>query len=233
MQRYPKTLIDEARKLRSEGKTYGEIRSSLKQQIPKSTLSFWCKNVILPINYLEKIADLNINNLNRGRVIALQVNRGRREKYLRNIDSKNLPIAKKIHGKDNAKIALAMLCLGEAAKYNPKGGAAFYFGNSNPTIILTYLALLRQSCDFNSEKLRCTIQCRADQDTRELEAYWIALTKIPKHLFYKTRIDSRTIGKPTRKLDYKGVLRIDYLDNNVRLELESLSRMIYNQLLIR
>jgi hypothetical protein len=56
------------------------------------------------------------------------------------------------------------------------------------------------------------------------------VTKVPKKLFYKTQIDPRTIGKPTRKIGYKGVLRVDYFDTKVQLDLESLADLVYNQL---
>jgi hypothetical protein len=53
---------------------------------------------------------------------------------------------------------------------------------------------------------------------------------VPFGQFYKTRIDARSIGKPTKKVGYKGVLKVDYMDTKVQLELESLASMIYNQL---
>ncbi len=84
--------------------------------------------------------------------------------------------------------------------------------------------------------------CRDGQNTQELESFWQNATKIPKNKFYKTRIDARTKGKPTtagepttagrpaKKPNYKGVLRIDYFDSQVRTELESLARLVYEQL---
>jgi hypothetical protein len=62
-----------------------------------------------------------------------------------------------------------------------------------------------------------------------LEKFWQKITGIPKNLFYKTRIDPRTIGKPTLKIDYKGVLRVDYLDSMPHHDLESLADLVYNQ----
>ncbi|MBI4079144.1 MAG: hypothetical protein HY429_02505 [Candidatus Levybacteria bacterium] len=80
------------------------------------------------------------------------------------------------------------------------------------------------------EKIRCTVQCRADQDIIVLEKFWLDVTKIPRRLFYKAQIDPRTRGKPTKKKDYKGVLRIDYFDTKVQLELESLAQLVYNEM---
>ena len=50
-----------------------------------------------------------------------------------------------------------------------------------------------------------------------------------KRLFYKAIIDPRTIRKPTKKVDCKGVLKVDHLETKVQLELESLSELIYNR----
>ena len=72
--------------------------------------------------------------------------------------------------------------------------------------------------------------CRADQNIEELEKYWQGKTGIPKKQFYKARFDIRSVGKPTKKEGYKGVLKVDYINTKIQLELESLANLIYNQL---
>lgn len=74
--------------------------------------------------------------------------------------------------------------------------------------------------------------CRADQNIQDLESYWQVVTGIPREYFYKAQIDSRTIGKPTKKSGYKGVLRIDYFDTKMQLDLESLADLVYNEILL-
>ncbi len=226
--RHDKEVIKKARLLRSEGKTYTEIIQVLQIRIPKSTLSYWFTNTILPPHYVKRIQKLNLTNLHKGRSIALEINKIKREEYLKKVELNNIPIASKIKKPENAKIALAMLYLGEGL--HSLKSRSFYFGNSNPMVILVFLELLRSIIPFQLEKVRCTVQCRADQDGEELIQYWSTITKIPKRLFYKTRIDPRTIGRPTLNQTYKGVLRIDYFDTRIRHELESLSFLIYNQL---
>lgn len=228
MPRHPKDLIDKIRKLRSVGKTYGEIRQIVKLAIPKSTLSDMCKKVKLPEEYEKRIAQLNLQNLSKAQRVARGMNKIKREEFFKKLEKLNIPIAERISDKGIAKIALAMLCLGEASKYNPKGSRSFSLGNSDPRIILLFLKLLEYCFDFDQEKVRCTVQCRADQNIKELEDYWIKITKIPVRLFYKTRIDPRTIGKPTKKLNYKGVLKINYFDVKVQHDLEFLVDLVYN-----
>lgn len=229
MHRYSDNVIEEVRRLRSLGSTYGEIRHTLRRQIPKSTLSEWCKTVSLPKEYSSRIKELNVNNLNKGRLIALEVNRIKREKYLKEIYESNLPVSQSIYNLYSGKIALAMLCLGEASKYSTKT-RSFSLGSSDPRIIIIFLELLKRCFRFDLEKVRCTVQCRADQNIQMLEEYWLNITKIPKRLFYKALIDPRTKGKPTKKPDYKGVLRVDYFDTKAQLELETLADLVYNKL---
>src|SRR5258708_1881185 len=90
---------------------------------------------------------------------------------------------------------------------------------------------MRYCSDAKLEKFRCAVQCRADQNVRELQEYWQNITKIPKENFYKELVDPRTIGKPTKNKDYKGVLRVYYLDKKIQLELESLADLVYNRTL--
>lgn len=226
---YSLNLINKVRLLRKSGKTYREIREAIRLQIPKSTLSEWCKNIQLTSDHLDRISRLNLNNLKKARLIALDINKIKRREFLEKIERDNIQVAERIHHPEIAKIALAMLCLGEASKSKRK--TSFYFGNSDPMIIQLFLKLLKGCFDFKLDKIRCTVQCRSDQNILALEKFWVGITKIPKNLFYKARIDPRTIGKPTTNKEYRGVLRIDYFDNKVRLELEVIADLVYNQLL--
>ena len=74
--------------------------------------------------------------------------------------------------------------------------------------------------------MKCRICYRADQDIEILEKFWSKSTGIPLGNFYKTKPDARTIGKPTKKLDYKGVCVIMGSTTKVQLELELVAKMI-------
>lgn len=228
MQKYNSSTISEVKRLRFEGKTYGEINQSLKMKIPKSTLYEWCKNIKLPVDYPNKIISLNLTNIEKARLIAFQVNKKRREEMLSRIQSASMVISQGIQDQTSAKIALAMLCLGEASKY--KSSNVFSLGSSDHRIIIIFLKLLKTCYPFKLEKVRCTVQCRADQNIPKLEKYWQEITKIPSRLFYKSRVDPRTFGKPTKNQNYKGVLKVDYFDTRIQLELEAIAELIYNQL---
>lgn len=226
MRRYTATLKECVRQLRELGKTYSEIKKAVELSIPKSSLSDICRNVKLPREYSEIVKELNNKNLNKARSIAAASHILKKRRLLESLRQTNRPIAKKIKDKETAKIALAMLCLGEASK--SRSGASFYLGSSDVRIIILFLKLLKYCYQFNMSKVRCTIQCRADQSVHDLERYWQNITGIPKENFYKTRVDARSIDKPTQKMNYKGVLRIDYLDRSIQFDLESLADLVYN-----
>lgn len=221
-----KETILTIQKLRRKGKTYNEINKHLNLRIPKNTLSYWCKALKLPADYPSKIRSLNIKNLEKARRRALIANRRKRKDILLSLDSKNTRLTSLLNDPQVSKIALSILCLGEASKY---GKSSFYLGNSDPRVIVIFLELLKKIENFDPSKLRYTVQCRADQDVFELEEYWRSIVNAPPEFFYKTQIDPRTEGKPTKRLNYKGVLRVNYQDTILQLELESLVSLIYNK----
>lgn len=210
-------------RLRKQGKTFSEIKNILKVTIPESTLSYWCRKVSLPLEYYKKIKILNEINREKGRKIALKTNKYNREKYLQSVNNRIIHLRAALKNRDTAKIALAMLYLGEGGK---KQRGSLMFGNSDPFILSLFLRLLRYCYNISESKFRCTLQCRADQNIRKLENFWSKITKISLTQFYKARIDPRTIGKPSKKLDYKGVCRIDYFSADLFIELKKIAEII-------
>ncbi|MBI5358607.1 hypothetical protein HZB69_03230 [Candidatus Amesbacteria bacterium] len=227
--RHSNELVGKIKELRSKGSTYGEINKTLNTKLSKSTLHWICKKVSLPQKYLDKITKLNIKNLGIARATAKAVNKAKREELINKFTNVYLPVSLKINNANTAKIALAMLCLGEASKSKSKH--AFSLGNSDSRVIIIFLTLLRRCFpQFDESKIRATVQCRADQNIEELTHYWQNITKISKSQFYKVLVDQRTVGKPTKRSDYMGVLNIYYLDKKVQLELETLADLVYNSL---
>lgn len=201
-------LKQKAKKLRGIGKTYSEINDSLGVDVPKSTLSLWFKNVRLSKKIGTKLKEAQNLKINQGLERAMKIRRESRENYLSNLIEKNKYLADLLENKNVAKIVLVSLYLGEGSK-NPKRGSVM-FGNSDPRVIKLFLNLIRKCYKINESKFRCTVQCRAGQNIKELERFWQNVTKIPTDQFYGSRIDLRTVGQKLKKPEYKGVCRIDY-----------------------
>ena len=221
---WDKRLREKVRKIRSRGKTYLEIKNSLGINVPKSTLSDWCTDVVLPDWYIDRIDKLNDKNLSNGRKIALISNKLKQEKLLEYIYQKNLYIKKKLKDKTLLKLLLAILYLGEGSKWKSHRGLVL--GSSDPNIIKLYTRLLAACYGIKASDLKCRVSYRADQNIRSLEKHWSKVTKIPLNNFYKTIPDPRTLGKKTKNKDYKGVCVIYCKGTNIQLELEMIPKII-------
>lgn len=226
--RYYKEIIDKAKKLRRSGKTYSEISSALGMPIPKSTLSVWCHNEELPEWFHEKVEQLNAGSIRRAQQMARVVHQRNRE--ARRSESARSATKALVHTDDVGvlKMLLAVLYAGEGSKL--PGHYGLVLGSSDSDIIRLYITLLRKCFGITLEKLRCRISYRADQDIAALQTYWSHVTLIPLRNFYKTKFDPRTIGKPTKKPEYKGVCVISCPGTREQIELEILAKLIVDSL---
>lgn len=211
-QRYKEPAIA----LRRTGKTYTQIQEHFDVKIPPSTLSTWFQDANFSSKEIEIIVTNGKNRIRNGHQKSLVTKQIAREKRFQEIRNRLAPLVNELENKDIAKIVLITLYWCEGSK-NRKGELSF--GNSDPRIIKLFLKSLRGCYAVDESKLRCTLQCRADQNIQELEKYWSKITGVPLSQFYKAKVDKRTIGKPSKKLDYKGVCRIDYFSAVVYHEL--------------
>lgn len=209
--------------LRRLGKTYTEICKIIGINISKGTLSNWCGSISLSPEQRQRVEYLIKRGTSKGRSVALVVNKLKRAKYIQTVRRRINHLSDKLKDRNTSKIALAMLCLGEGSK--TKRGS-LVFGNSDPLVIRLFLNLLRRCYNIDENKFRCTLQCRADQNVQKLEKFWAQVTKIPLSRFYKARIDPRTIGRPSKNPDYKGVCRIDYFSGDIFMELKQIIAVI-------
>ena len=217
MFQYPIRFVESARMWRTKGFTYSEIQNKLREKIPKGTLSWWFRGIELPSFYADKARRLNLDALALGRQKAVLVNRKRRCVNLKDIYERNRGLSKILRKRDVSKLVLAALYLGEGAK---KNRGSLTFANSDPGIITLFFRLLRAVYPINESRFRCTVLCRADQNSDRLNAFWSKTTQVPLKQFYGARIDPRTRGKITKNKDYKGVCRIDYFSSKVYDELK-------------
>lgn len=209
--------------LRRAGKTYGDIKKMLGKPIAKSTLSHWLRNVILTKIQQERLARNVAVKINRAQVKAWAVSKEIRKGYLKSLSVRNQYLLPLMRQRDIAKIALAMLYLGEGAKW--KGHAGLQLGSSDPEIIRIYTGLLKKCYNIPTTKLRARVVYRADQNLSELTVFWSRVTRIPREHFYKTKPDSRTVGKPTRKKGYRGVCQISCAGTEIQLQLDIIAKM--------
>lgn len=212
------------KKLRSKGKTYSEILKTTGFLIPKSTLSDWCGDVVLPRWYQKKVDVLNSRNFSRAQKMAWASNKLKRERLLSELLKNNEYLIQKLNDKDVLKIILSVLHITEGAKWKSHRG--LLLGNSDPDVIRLYIRLLNLCYGIAREKLKCRVSYRADQNLNSLKRYWSRITGIPIRNFYKTKPDPRTIGKITKNKHYKGVCVISCAGTHIQLELEAIPKLI-------
>jgi len=214
--------------LRKSGKTYTEICKIVDTKISKGTLSDWCGNIPLSLRQKQRVAYLIKKGASKGRATALVINKLKREKYLQALITKNKHLASLLENGDIAKIALATLYLGEGAKW--RGHSGLTLGSSDPDIIHFYLNLLKKCYGITPERLHCRISYRADQNIMKLTKFWSCYTGIPLVNFYRTKPDPRTIGKPTKQKNYKGVCVVSAGLTKIQLELELIAKILFSGL---
>lgn len=205
------------------GSSYAEICHALDLNISKSTMSGWFKYLVLPPEMQDLLKRKSLTNLSKAREkLAVQRVR-RRQQTLEAIRVDNLGLLDQLTDPTSAKLALAMLFWAEGSKKED----SLTFGNSDPALIRMFLQLLRCCYKLDEDKFRCTVMCRADQDAAALQGFWSEVTSIPLHRFYKSSIDMRTVGKPTRKDNYKGVCRINYYSSTIGRELCQIPKLLF------
>ena len=214
-------------RLRSDGLTYQEIIDLLGKKVPKSTLSYICRNTVLPGSYFTKIKALNLTALSNARIKAIHAKQDAREELLREVTAQNSKY--RSISQREAMLALAYLYLGEGLKRSPKQ-RGLKLGSSNPTIVTTYIGLLKRCYNIDVSKLKCRISYRADQNLDDLQKFWSYLTGISINNFYKTIPDPRTVGKPTNNKEYKGVCAIYCSGSRIQLELQVITDIINEEM---
>ena len=214
---YPEEVREEARRLRREGWSLGDIAAKLGP--PKHTLTLWVRNIELTSEQRARLHEKEVMAAGRNRALAAQTNRAARVERIRMAAEKAQAFLDTLDDQHQANhIAAAMLYLGEGAKSE----GAFAFGNSDPRVIQYWLYLLRTSFEIDESKFRIQLMCRADQDYEELKQYWTEITGITR--FIKGHVDARTEGIPTKRPRYKGVCKVSYHDVSIRRYLDALRR---------
>lgn len=208
--------------LRKKGYTYSEICRDLGYQVPKGTMSYWCKNIELTPLQKKRRRKENLKHLDRVRGKALETNRLKQETFLRSLRDRNHYL-NEIVDIDTQKIALAMLYLGEGYKWKSHRG--LQLGCSDPLLISLYLKLLNCCYGIRPDSLKCRISYRADQDISKLQKHWSSLTGIPLTNFYKTKPDPRTLGSKTQKRGYNGVCVVSGGGTEIQQELQIIAEI--------
>lgn len=182
-----------AQSLRRKGLSYSEIQRIV--DVPKSTLSGWCRDIFLTEEQFNRILKIKLKGAARGRIIGAKKQQQRRISQIK----ESLKLGKKQVGvlKERDRfIAGIALYAAEGTKIDRSAA----FANSDPTMIKFMMNWFREFCLVPEEKYRGSIWLHEGLDDLEAKKYWSGITAIPLHQFHKTyiaknKIDSHKIRK--------------------------------------
>ena len=201
---YPK-IKEEAINMRHKGLSLGEI--SKKLNITKSTLSFWCKEIILTDEAINKIETKG--KLKSVRALLKYTESKRKERIERHAlhRKEGASMLGTLSDRDILMIGLG-LYWGEGYKY---ANSELGFTNSNPHMIRFYFKWLELwNVDKSSLIFRLTLNEFFRKEEESIKNFWINFLGIKEEQFSKTTFIKTNLKKGSVKNleKYKGILRV-------------------------
>ncbi len=111
---------------------------------------------------------------------------------------------------ERLRVAGTMLYLAEGAKRR----GVVDFTNSDPRLVVLFLAFLRRICGISELRLRAYLYAYPDQDLERLHKFWSEHTQIPLSQFIKPYVRPLTPNVSHRKMSM-GLLHIRYSDRRL------------------
>lgn len=197
-------LLQKGIALRKQGHSFREISEIL--GISKSTASLWLRNVKMSLAGKARLKQISDDGREKGK----KTTRGKRIAAWQVMAKKTIDFKKSLvdYNINRCKIILAMLYWGEGAKTTKR----LDFINSDPTMIKTYLFLLRKSFTINEDKLKATLHLHEYHNQQAMIDFWSKITKISKQNFHIYRKENT--GK-RKKEGYQGCLSLRYCNVNI------------------
>lgn len=191
-----KVLKRKAIILRRKGFSYNEI--SKKIGTPKSTLSYWLKNIYLEPKYKQRLYTKQIQILSLG----APSQRERRKKEVEIIIKQamkeiELPISLEAY-----RFIGASLYWAEGAK-----GGCFAITNSDPHLILFIVKWINKILNIQPNQLKAWLNIYPQQNDSEIKGFWSQLTGIPIKNFGKSHVKAFSSGYKKNNL-YYGTIKV-------------------------
>jgi hypothetical protein len=212
-------LKNQAIKLRTKGYSYSELVEQLR--VSKSTVYSWTHSINLNQKAQDRI--LQRREMGKEKSIIWRKEKNKAER----INHENS--AKKIINKVKFTPTIHQLissCLYWAE--GSKGQTNLTFTNSDPIMISTFLASLRQSFKLTESKFRVMIHLHEYHHHEQILAFWSQVTKIPLSQFMNPYLKPHT--KKHIHPNYKGACSIRYYDASLAKQLTAIYRELSRQI---
>ncbi len=169
-----------ARGLRRKGESIREIAQ--KVNIARSTVSLWCRDVVLTHDQLEALVERDKLGGARGRVVAAELSKNRKNERV----SFNKNVGFERVGKiSNRELFLIGIALYWAEGSKGVRSERFVFVNSDPKMIMIMIRWLRECLHISDEDIICRVGINEIHQERivEVEKHWSEITGIPLQQF--------------------------------------------------
>ena len=199
----------QAVKLRKQGYSMTEISNTLR--VSKSTASIWVREIELSVA-AQKVLNQKVTE---GQRRAAQTKRDRTARKIEIYSHRaNKCIQQKKFDRFTTKLFCSLLYWCEGGKYV---NTFLSFTNSDPSVVRTFLALLRRSYNLNEKKFRACIHLHSYHVALKQLNFWSDVTQFPKNQFIKPWRKAHS-GKRIRA-DYPGCINIRYYNADVARDL--------------
>ncbi len=176
-------------KLRKKGYSYKQISNKFK--IPKSTLSYWLRNIQLSNHAKNKIKE----RVNKTSVEAL-IKRNKQQTAIaqqraNKIRNSAVKESRKLVGQQLFLIGVA-LYWAEGYKKGAYGSKwkSVDFANSDSEMIRIMMRFFREICEVRDQKIKLQVIAHKNIKKKKAISFWMNITGIPEQQFFK-------ISKPT------------------------------------
>jgi len=200
--------------LRKQGKSYSEINVIL--EIPKSTLSYWLKEISIP-----PVAKKKLMMRSRKKTLEALIRRNKKQTVLAEerawkIRKEN---ARQIHKIDTKTLFWLGVALywAEGYKKGAEGSAwkCVDFANSDSHSLQIMMRFFREICNVPEDKFRVQIILHKNVSEAQAKEYWSELLGISKKQFIKSSNPTYTSQGKRRNLLKYGTVHIRVYDVNL------------------
>jgi len=199
----------QAIKLRKKGLSYKEIQQ--KVPVSKSTLSKWCRNVILSVKQFERLRKKQLKGADRGRFIGAKNQQRARIKRTKKLLKEGKKEVGGLKKRERFLVGIALY-----AADGTKTGSEVAFTNSDPRMIKFMANWFQEFCEIKINELRGALWIHKNREKEKAEKFWSSLIGIPRKNFDKTYIaENKVKTKKIRKKKHKyGVFKVRFYDVN-------------------
>lgn len=199
-------LKERVRKLRREGFPINQIKNEMK--LSKSTVSNWCRDIILTEAQYKKIKKEHIFKTQKGRLLGAEMNKNKRLEAIKDAEKFGKKFIRKISKRELLLIATA-LYWSEGSKSEYTFG--FVFVNSDPEIIFIMKLFLINILHVPKEDIVCSIQINRIHEKRigDVLSFWKKLLNLQDSQFRKPYYVNTKVNKVYQNYEnYYGICRL-------------------------